>query len=185
MNGGIITARYGKAFFEFVESRGASDAVFEQVRIILSTFAKVPQLREVFADPRRTSLQQKTDLVRATVDPAVLCPEIERLIALMDANGRIPYFRMTLLSFLELYRDSHNLVMVQITYAKKLEKLIPMITESAKRNSGLTPIFLEKENPDLIGGYIIETWDWRFDASIKGALERARKQLVQKTKRIV
>lgn len=185
MNGGIIAGRYAKAFFAFTQSNGSSDAVYEQVRVLLSSFAHVDAFRKVFADPRSTSSEVKLGLLRAAVDPAVLCPELERFFALMDSRGRLEYFRMALFAYLEQYRESRNLTMVQITYAKKEDDLIPMITEATKRDAGTTPVFREKEDPSLIGGYIIESWDWRFDASIKGALERAAKQLVQKTKRLV
>lgn len=185
MNEGIIAGRYGKAFFEFTRNQGDSDDVFAQVRTLLSAFAAIPQLRDVFSNPRRTSFGQKLDLLRGAVSPQELSPSLERFLALMDKNGRLPYFRMALFSYLELYRKSHNLVMVQVTYASRQDELLPMITEFAKRDAGLTPVFREKEDPGLIGGYIVETWDWRFDASVKGALERAREQLVQKTKRLV
>lgn len=69
MNSGLIAHRYAGAFLEFLEGKGKADAVYGQIRVILSAMGKLPKFRIAITDPNSVSLAKRKDLLAAAVAP--------------------------------------------------------------------------------------------------------------------
>lgn len=185
MNSGQIASRYALAFHELVEGSGAADAVYGQVRVILSAMGRLPKFRLALTDPRALPLEEKLRLLEASVAPQQLQGAIADLLTLMHRKGRSEFFRLSLLDFLDLYRQKRGLVMVQLTTATAREDLVEPIERMVKDDFGKTAVVNSIVDPDIVGGFIFETWGHRLDASVRTALEQLRDELIQINRRLV
>ena len=185
MNSGVIAQRYATALLEFVQAGEHPETVYSQVRVILSSIRRVDKLRKILQDNCRLPLEERLNLIAAAVSPEKLCPEIESFVKLLEANGRQNLLQLSLLDFLGLYRDAHGYVMLQVTTATSSDALVPLISDTVREKYDKTPIINHIVNPDLIGGFICESWGYRLDASVRAALKRAHEQLIDKNKHII
>ena len=103
MNGGIIADRYARAFYMFADRRGAADTVYGQVRLLLSVMRHLPKFRKALENMRAVPLGQRLELLTSAVAPSPLCDEIESIYRMMDEKGRLEYFQLMMLDFLEIY----------------------------------------------------------------------------------
>lgn len=185
MNSGLIANRYAQAFNEYLKGRGDADKVYQQARVVLSAMGRLPKFRLALTDARAVSMERKLELLSASVDPQPLCPEFGTLLELMQRNGRSEFFRLTLLDFLNIYREEHGLVMVQLTTAGEQGDLVPLVTDLVSRKTGKTAIVNRKVDPDIIGGFIYESWGTRLDASVRRSLDDLRDELIEINRRLV
>lgn len=185
MNSGLIANRYAKAFLEFANAHGNARAVYEQVRTILSLMGRLPKFRVALTDARAVSLQKKEELLRASFPGEALSEEILSLLRLMHRNSRVEFFNLVLLDYLTLYREYNNMEMVQITTATDDPAMVDRILSSVREDNGKTPLVNHKVDPEILGGFIYESWEKRLDASVRGQLEKVREELTVKHRRLV
>ena len=185
MNSGIIAERYAGALFALVRENGSQDAVMEQVRTILTLTGRLPELKSLMTQRERISVEEKIALLGTCVAPAPLEKSLEDFLRLMHRNERDAFFRLALLDFLELYRREHNIMMVQVTKASPDVNPDLDIERIVKEKTGCTAAIREKVDPEIIGGFIVETWNWKLDASVRRQLRDVEKTLTQMSKRIV
>lgn len=185
MNSGLIANRYAQAFNEYVKAHGDVDGVYGQARVILSAMGKLTKFRLAITDARAVSMDRKVELLSASVNPQSLRPELVTLLELMQRNGRSEFFRLTLLDFLNIYREEHGLVMVQLTTASEQGDLVPLVADLVSRKTGKTAIVNRKVDPDIIGGFIYESWGTRLDASVRRSLDDLHDELIEINRRLV
>jgi len=186
MNDGIIATRYAQAFLDYVNEGDHPDEIFDQTRLLIQHLARVPAFRLAISDSGSVTVEQKKSLLSAAVHPRKLCPEFEGLITLMSNNGRSEFFRMVLIDFIEAFRWQRKIAMVQVTSAFEDDAWVnEMIGDMIRNVNGFETMVKNKVDSDIIGGFIVETWWWRYDASVKGALDKARLQLTYKHKKNV
>ncbi|MBQ0097088.1 MAG: F0F1 ATP synthase subunit delta [Bacteroidales bacterium] len=185
MHEGIIADRYAKAFLAYTDAHGLSAAVTAQVSTLLSAMGKLPRFRQALEAVLDLPLEERLALLRSAVDPQRLEDPIERLYRLMEEHGRTAQFRMALLDYLTIYRKEKGIRMVMVTTAT------PDVEMSRKAAGLVEQVFGQnvepvcKVDPDIVGGFILDTWGYRLDASVRGALERTEKQLRVNNKRKV
>ena len=84
--------------------------------------------------------------------------------------------------FVKLYKKYNNIVTLYITSADELtkeceEEIVAKIKSYINAN-----IEVKKDvKPDLIGGYRLYFDDYYIDASVKGSLDKLRKELIDKS----
>ena len=158
MNAGVISRRYATALFKLVTETGHGEEVYAQVKALLK-------------DPDTA--------------PKPLCEELEQLTALLVRNGRMPYVRLVLGSFLQQYERAagiHNVRLVTAVDSPALrERLLALLNERVGGRIELQ----SRTDPSLIGGFVLTLDDYKLDASVSRQLEEVRRQLIEKNKRIV
>ena len=158
MNTGAISKRYAKALLELSRVSGRGEQDCSQALALLEH----PEAK-----------------------PAKLEEDIQRLVELLIRNGRMPYVKFILRSFVDLYRKENGIVEVRLTMAAEspaLEEKLRQILASAIDG---TILFTSKVDPDLIGGFVLEVDDRQLNASAKSQLEKIRRKLDELNKRIV
>lgn len=180
MHDGIIADRYARAFLAYTDAHGISEAVSGQAGPLLSLMGRLPEFRSALASAFGLSFEDRLSLLKAAVNPAPLDGAIERFYSLMDRNGRTELFRIALLDYLTLYRESRGIKMVRVTTACDDGQMAESIGRLASRAFGRKVSVVHKVDPEIIGGFIVESWDSRLDASVRGSLERVGKQLKAK-----
>lgn len=185
MHDGIIAGRYAKAFLGYTDAHGKSKAVADQVSVLLSVMGKLPKLRDSVSGAYAMEFDNRLALLKSALAPAVMEESLANLYSLMDKNSRLEQFRMTLLDYLVLYRKENNIRMVMVTSASNDEKVAEMAGVLAEKKFGQKVVAAQKVDPGLLGGFIIDSWGYRLDASVRGALEKMDKGLKGKNKRKV
>ena len=185
MNSGIIATRYATALWKLVSKDGTAGKVYSQASTILKAFSGVPAFSGAMAYPQSTAIERKIRLLESCVAPDSLEPGIEKLARLMNRNGRIAHLRLALLDFINIYRDENGIKMVRITTATENEKMLDVAGNIDDGRPARKVVVTHRVDPSIIGGFIYESWGKRLDCSIKGSLERAREQLIEKNKRLV
>ena len=158
MNTGAISKRYAKALLELSRVSGRGEQDCSQALALLEH----PEAK-----------------------PAKLEEDIQKLVELLIRNGRMPYVKFILRSFVDLYRKENGIVEVRLTMAAPspaLEEKLRQILASAIDG---TILFTSKVDPDLIGGFVLEVDDRQLNASAKSQLEKIRRKLDELNKRIV
>ena len=158
MNTGAISKRYAKALLELSRESGRGEQDCSQALALL----RAPEAK-----------------------PAKLEEDIQKLVELLIRNGRMPYVKFILRSFVDLYRKENGIVEVRLTVAAPSPALEDKLRQILASTIGGTILFTSKVDPDLIGGFVLEVDDRQLNASAKSQLEKIRRKLDELNKRIV
>ena len=158
MDSGIISSRYARALLKLVDETGRGEAVYAQAVAILS-------------DP---------DSV-----PAALEPELQQFMELLVRNGRVGYVRQMLVTFTRMYNSSRGRRLAHLVTAVPSQEMERKIKDVLEKKLHSEVIISSETDPSIEGGFLLTVDDWRLDASVKGQLERIRRQFMDKNKRIV
>ena len=178
MDSGLIPQRYAKALYKFAMEHGSTEAVYEEMKEVISSFQNNPRLAKVLANPF-VGNSEKVDLLKAAAGSKV---ENDYLgfVKLILEKRREDYALQMSLAYRDIYRKANKISQVKITTASSLpetemDRLRNLVSNSFK-DTKLE--FSEQINPELIGGFIIDVDDSRMDASISNELEQLRLNLL-------
>ena len=158
MNTGAISKRYAKALLELSRESGRGEQDCSQALALLEH----PEAK-----------------------PAKLEEDIQKLVELLIRNGRMPYVKFILRSFVDLYRKENGIVEVRLTMAAQSPALEEKLRQILASTIDGTILFTSKVDPDLIGGFVLEVDDRQLNASAKSQLQKIRRKLDELNKRIV
>ena len=148
----------------------------EQLGDFAAAVADVPELRAVLRNPQvdpRTKSRILEDLLG---DADELVRNFLRLTA---EKGRIAGIDEIVREFERLVAAEERRLNVELTTAYELSdeeagEIVRQIEEASGRKVEAT----RSVDPDLIGGLVLEAGSMRVDASVRGRLERLRRELV-------
>jgi F-type H+-transporting ATPase subunit delta len=171
----VVDRVYANALFEAALEQDRLDPVREQFAQVVAAEAEVPELRDLLRNPQvdpraraaaledmlgggdelvRNSLLVLVDKGRADRLPGI-GEELERLVA--EHEGIV---HAELTTAVELGEDEAGKLLAQI-----------------ERASGRKVEATRTVDPDLIGGIVLQVGSHRLDASVRGSLERLRREL--------
>ncbi|RHJ93504.1 F0F1 ATP synthase subunit delta [Parabacteroides bouchesdurhonensis] len=181
MDIGIISARYARALFAFAKDRGTETRVYNDIKMLATSFEKEAALKEVLDNPVLPETDKKR-LIRSAAGIEV-CPEFERFIQLVLQYKRESLLQIMCLIYISLYRKEKNINRIYLYTAVPLAKdLKDKLTNDIQQKTGGTIEFSEHINPELIGGLIIRMNNYQMDASVASQLKRVKKQLMEKNR---
>lgn len=113
--------------------------------------------------------------------PAPLSKDLAKLVLLLKRNGRGEHLRLILNDYTRLYCASTGAKIARLTTAvpspELSEKIIGLL--GAK-------VYLDSDvDPSIEGGFLLTVDDMLMDASVKGQLERIRREFIARNQRIV
>ena len=138
--------------------------------------AEVPELRAVLRNPQ-VDARTKSDVVDALLGEA---DELVRnFVRLTAEKGRIADIEQIAAEFERLVANAERRLNVELTTAYLLRdedaaELVAQIEAASGRKVDAT----RRVDPDLIGGLVLQAGSLRVDASVRGRLERLRRELV-------
>ena len=158
MNIGIISSRYAMALLRLVDETGNGEAVYAQAL-------------QVLKDP---------DTMHRRLEP-----ELSKLVTLLVRNKRLEYVKFVLHRFTELYNASRGRKLVILRTAVPAPGMQQRILALLKERIGGEIVLDAEVDPSLIGGFTLTVDDKLLDASVSHQLEKIRRELLDKNKRIV
>ena len=166
---------YASALFDAALEENKLEPVREQLRQVVEAEGEVPELRELLRNPQ---LDQRARAA-ALEDVLTGSEELLRnfLLVLVD-KGRTGQLEEIAREFERLVAEHEGIVHAELTTAVELSDeeardLLARIEDSTGRKVEAT----RSVDPDLIGGIVLQIGSHRLDASVRGRLDRLRREL--------
>lgn len=162
-------ANYAKALFELnIPEKYVQDS--------MNIVTEIRELSEVLTNPA-----VKKNEKHAVID-AVFDTGIRSFLKVLCDNGAMGMFSEIFEAYTEIVLNSRNMMKAAVVFAaipdkEQIEKLKNMICSKYNKAGVLLEV---KEDPSLIGGFILSVGDREYDKSIKGALGNLNKTLARR-----
>jgi F-type H+-transporting ATPase subunit delta len=172
-----IAQVYARSLFEVAKENDELDEIHEQLGEFADVLAENRDLQVFFFSPYFSS-QEKKDGVEKVVDGGN--EHFVNFLQLIAERHRMPaVFRMRR-EFDAMWREENKLLEVRITSAIDLdEELVKSIGKRIEEQTGKTIDLDANVDPDVLGGLVLRVGNMVMDASVRGRLERLRKEVAR------
>ena len=166
---------YANALFEAANEQDRLEPVRDDLHAFAEAVHQVPELRALLMNPEIDS-REKMDALRAILAEA---DELVRnFLLLLVEKGRTNELDDVVTEFDALVAAEEGILDVELTTAVELsEDETDKILRQIEQISGRRLRASRKVEPALIGGFVLQAGSYRADASVRGRLERLRRQL--------
>ena len=174
---GVVEQKYARALYEAALDKGRIDEVQGDLADFVKAEQDVPELGMVLANPTLDSSTKEALLGDLLAGSEPLVSSFLRLLAEKD---RISLLKEIAREFEALVGAGERRLSVVVTTAQKLsdEDAAALVTKIEKATG--RPVEAERRvDPSLLGGLIVQAGSLRMDTSIRGRLEKLRKELVE------
>ena len=172
----VVDRVYATALFEAALEQDRLEPVREELAQVAAAEAEVPELRELLRNP------QLDPRARAAALEDVLAGGEELLrnfLMVLADKGRTGSLEEIAREFERLIAEHEGVVHAELTTAVELSdeearRLLQQIEQASGRKVEAT----RSVDPGLIGGIVLQIGSHRLDASVRGRLDRLRRELV-------
>ena len=185
MDTGLIASRYANALFRYTKEQGSTETVYGEILRLREAFSSVPGFRDVLDDRVMVGAEEKVSLLRSALG-GTLSPGLERFFRLLVRKGRMNACRLIFKDFMVLYDRDKGIVRARLVTAREPSpSLLSSLKELVLRRTGREAVITSEVDPELIGGFVFDLGDEILDASVSSQLEKIRRSLIDKNRRIV
>jgi F-type H+-transporting ATPase subunit delta len=171
-----IAEVYARSLFEVATEQDKLDLVREQLGEFAEALDESHELQMFFFSPY-FSTDEKQDGLRRTVtevDESFL-----NFLSLLLENHRMPVIFRVRREYDRLWRETNQLLAVQITSAVELDPSVAeRVGDEIGRQTGRTVELTSAVDPEILGGIVVRVGNSIIDASIRTRLDNLRKQVV-------
>lgn len=172
-----LARRYAAALFEAAKGPNAVDSVESDLGLITYSLDEVPRLREMLVHPL-IPVARKKELVAEIFKGKIQDITLDFLFLLVDKQ-REEIVTDVETEYVNLANEYRNIATVQVTSAVPLTAdEQAQLREKLAKFTGKTVELELSENPELIGGLIVQIGDTVIDGSVKGYLASLREKLL-------
>jgi F-type H+-transporting ATPase subunit delta len=172
----VVDRVYANALFEAARDQNKLEPVGEQLAQLVEAEGNVPELRELLRNPQLDPRAR-----RAALDDVLAGSDdlLRNFLLVLADKGRAGQLEEIAKEFERLVAEHEGVVHAELTTAVELSddeagKLLQQIEQASGRKVEAS----RSVDPDLIGGIVLQVGSHRLDASVRGRLERLRRQLV-------
>jgi len=170
---------YARALFEAAKEQGRLKKVAEELGDFAVAVRDVPELRAVLRNPELDPATKGGIVAEIIGDADPLLGNFLRLVAEKGRSGEIAEIARELD---RLMAAEEGRLDVELTTAYELSEpdaatILKQIQEASGRKVEAT----RKVDPNLIGGFVLQAGSMRVDASVRGRIERLRRELVTRS----
>jgi F-type H+-transporting ATPase subunit delta len=172
----VAQRMYARALLEAAEEQDRVQPVREQLADFVEAIREVPELRELLRNPQ-VDPRAKVSILEGLLEDA---DELVRnFILLVTRRGRAAEIEEMDREFERLVARHEGRIEVELTTAVELpDDEAQEITEQIEQAAGRRVEATRKVDPNLIGGIVLQIGSMRVDASVRGRLNRLRRELV-------
>jgi F-type H+-transporting ATPase subunit delta len=172
----VVDRVYANALFEAALERDRLATVREQLQQVVEAEAQVPELRELLRNPQLDPRARAAAIGDVLGDADEL---LRNFLLVLADKGRTGQLEEIAREFERLVAEHEGVVHAELTTAVELSDedaraLLRRIEEASGRKVEAT----RSVDPGLIGGIVLQVGSHRLDASVRGRLERLRRELV-------
>lgn len=188
MNDSILIGRYAKALLAQADSVGQAEALYPTMEQLAHLLMGAHEVGEVLNNPM-VSPERKRNIVLSLTGER--CREecralLGRFVDLVLAHHRERWLGEMALGYVRLYRKSRGLVRVRLTTTTQPEEaLLARLKSIVEERTGGVAEVVQYTSPNIEGGFVLQVDDLLLDASLKGQLEKIRREFLRKNKTLV
>jgi F-type H+-transporting ATPase subunit delta len=166
---------YANALFEAANEQGRLGPVRDDLHAFVDAVAEVPELRALLLDPQLDARVKTDALASVLADADEL---VRNFVLLVVEKGRAEELQGIVAELDALVAVEEGILDVELTTAVELSddeatKILGQIEQVSGRRLRAS----RKVEPALIGGFVLQAGSYRADASVRGRLERLRREL--------
>ena len=171
----VAERMYARALFEAAQERNRLEQVQRELGEFVQAVHDVPELRALLRDPQLDPRAKISALREILADADEL---VRNFILVLTERGRADELDETKKEFDRLVADETGRLSLELATAVELSdqeagQIVGQIEQASGRNVDAT----RRVDPDLLGGVVLQVGSLRLDASIRGRLERLRREL--------
>jgi F-type H+-transporting ATPase subunit delta len=173
-----LATRYAKSLIDLAVERNELDAVHSDILLLQAITRSNADVVALLKSPV-IKADKKIKILGAILDGKIsgITTGFIRLLAI---KGREAVLAEIAGEFIRQYNVIKNITHVKLTSAAPLEPaLLNMIREKVETSAGRKIQLETAVNPDLIGGFVLETGNNLFDASVLRDLMDIKKQFLK------
>ena len=167
---------YARALFQAAKEKGRLAQVREELGDFTAAIDDVPELAALLRNPQidpRAKAQALEDVLGGADEL------IRNFVLLAVEKNRGAQIREMQREFERLMAQEERRLTVELTTAYDLsDDEARQITAQIEQASGRPVDATRNVDPDLIGGIVLQAGSMRVDASVRGRLERLRRELI-------
>jgi F-type H+-transporting ATPase subunit delta len=175
----VVARTYARALFDAAKDEGQLDAVRDELEELVTALREIPELRLLVLNPQLdpTTKAEALDEVLAGANEA-----LRNFLRLVVEKGRATQIQEIAREFEALYAAEQRVLNVELTTALELsDDEARDIVGQIEKASGLTVEATRSVDPNLIGGIVLTAGSLRLDSSVRGRLNRLRRELATRT----
>jgi len=177
MRGTRAALRYAKATLSFAQEAKASEAVAKDMIALGVLMQENDELQTVLENPI-LPVAQKESALKAIFSGA--CPETLKLFSLLAENNHLAIVAATAEQYVRLYAQTQGEIQAEVTTAVPLSPVLEkLVLEKAKGLTKDKVQLVNKVDPAIIGGFILQIGDTQYDASVVHQLKAIKTTLTK------
>jgi F-type H+-transporting ATPase subunit delta len=171
----VVDRVYARALFDAALEDEKLEPVREQLEQLVAAQKEVPELRELLRNPQLDPRSKAAAVGDLLSDGEDLLRNF--LLVLVD-KGRAGQLEEIAREFERLVAEHEGVVHAELTTAVELsDDEADELLQQIERASGRRVEASRSVDPELIGGIVLQVGSRRLDASVRGRLERLRREL--------
>ena len=170
---------YGEAFFELCceENESSLKDNLEELTELDKIFSQNPEFIKLMSTPTIPN-DEKIDLCNEIVKSGNVSELSGNLLCILAEKSRMSCFSGVVKQFRELYNDKFKLADITVTSTEPLsDAMKEKISAKMSQVIGKTVTIVEKVDPTIIGGIVIDYGSRRYDGSVKARLAALKDEL--------
>ena len=172
-----IASVYGRSLFEVAKENDKLDVIHDQLDQFADEMDTNRELQMFFFSPYFAS-EEKKDGISKVVEDAD--EHFVRFLELLAERHRLPAIFRIRREFDRLWAEENKMLPVTITSAVELdEDTVKDLGKKIEDQTGRTIDLTAKVDPDLVGGLRMQVGNMVYDATIRGRLERLRREVAK------
>jgi ATP synthase F1 delta subunit len=172
-----IARVYADALFGVAKQNGKLDAIRDQLGVFAEAVAANHDLQVFFFSPYFSSAEKRDGIARAVSGAE---PELVNFLELLAEKHRMPVIFRIRARFDELWAEENRQLEVRLTSAVELDpQVIKRVGAEIERQTDRTIELQSRVDEAIIGGLVLRVGNMVVDASLRGRLERLRKEVAE------
>jgi F-type H+-transporting ATPase subunit delta len=172
-----IAQVYARSLFEVAKEHDEVDEIHEQLGEFADAVDGNRELQMFFFSPYFSS-EEKKDGIDKVVDGGN--EHFVNFLKLVAERHRVPAIFRIRREFDAMWREENKLLEVRVTSARPLDdELIQSIGRRIEEQTGQRIELDANVDPDVIGGLVLRVGNLVMDASVRGRLERLRREVAR------
>ena len=171
----VVARTYARALFEAAKDAGRIDEVRDQLTTFVEAVDEVPELRSLIRNPELDPLTKAAALDAVLEGADEL---IRNFVRVVTRKGRAAQLDDIAREYEVLVAAEEQILSVELTTAYELsDDEAAAIVKQIEEASGQRVEAARTVDPDLIGGLVLKAGSLEVDSSVRGRLDRLRRDL--------
>lgn len=175
----VVARTYARALFGAAKEQGKLDEIREELDSFVTAIRDVPELRALIRNPELDPPAKADALEAVLKDADEILRNFARLVA---EKGRATMLEEIAREYDALVAAEERILNVELTTAYELsDNEASSIVKQIEQASGRRVEAERTVDPELIGGVVLKVGTLEVDSSVRGRLERLRRELAGAT----